>query len=198
MFLITIGLRLDLKMILESWPNLLLAIFGVVAVKALVTLGLLTLAGVRTGPSAETGVLRGSPSETTLIVLGTAAQIQLIDPGTANFWQTVTAIGLTITPLLAMLGKLAARRIERRSESLAEEEIPAEGPGTGVIGFGRVGRMVADMLAVHGRRYIAVEADIDAVKAGRAEGYHVLFGDVSRPELIDRLRLGLARRHHRA
>jgi len=191
-FLITIGLRLDLKMILASWPNLLLAIAGVVAVKALVTFGLLRLAGVRTGPSAETGVLMGSPSETTLIVLGTAAQIQLIDGATANFWQTVTAIGLTITPLLAMLGQFAARRIERRSDSLAEEEIPAEGPGTVVIGFGRVGRMVADMLAVHGRRYIAVEADIDAVKAARAEGYPVLFGDVSRPELIDRLRLGHA------
>jgi len=191
-FLITIGLRLDLKMILASWPSLLLAIAGVVAVKALVTFGLLRLAGVRTGPSAETGVLMGSPSETTLIVLGTAAQIQLIDGATANFWQTVTAIGLTITPLLAMLGQFAARRIERRSDSLAEEEIPAEGPGTVVIGFGRVGRMVADMLAVHGRRYIAVEADIDAVKAARAEGYPVLFGDVSRPELIDRLRLGHA------
>jgi CPA2 family monovalent cation:H+ antiporter-2 len=191
-FLITIGLRLDLKMILASWPDLLLAIFGVVAVKALVTFGLLKLAGVRTGPSAETGVLMGSPSETTLIVLGTAAQIQLIDSATANFWQTVTAIGLTITPLLATLGKFAASRIERRSDSLAEEEISAEGPGTVVIGFGRVGRMVADMLAVHGRRYIAVEADIDAVKAARAEGYPVLFGDVSRPELIDRLRLGHA------
>jgi CPA2 family monovalent cation:H+ antiporter-2 len=191
-FLITIGLRLDLKMILAEWPNLLLAIFGVVAVKALVTFGLLKLAGVRTGPSAETGLLMGSPSETTLIVLGTAAQIQLIAPATANFWQTVTAIGLTITPLLATLGQIAARRIERRSDSVAEEDIPAEGPGTVVIGFGRVGRMVADMLTVHGRRYIAVEADIDAVKVGRAEGYPVLFGDVSRPELIDRLRLGHA------
>ena len=191
-FLITIGLRLDLKMIVAEWPNLLLAIFGVVAVKALVTFGLLKLARVRTGPSAETGLLMGSPSETTLIVLGTAAQIQLIAPATANFWQTVTAIGLTITPLLATLGQIAARRIERRSDSVAEEDIPAEGPGTVVIGFGRVGRMVADMLAVHGRRYIAVEADIDAVKAGRAEGYPVLFGDVSRPELIDRLRLGHA------
>jgi len=191
-FLITIGLRLDLKMILADWPALLLAIFGVVVVKALVTFGLLKLAGVRTGPSAETGVLMGSPSETTLIVLGTAAQIRLIAPETANFWQTVTAIGLTITPLLATLGRLAARRIERRTDSVAEEDIPDEGPGTVVIGFGRVGRMVADMLAVHGRRYIAVEADIDAVKAGRAEGYPVLFGDVSRPELIDRLRLGHA------
>ncbi|MDH7970803.1 cation:proton antiporter [Sphingomonas sp. AR_OL41] len=191
-FLITIGLRLDLQMILANWPSLLLAIFGVVAVKTVVTFGLLKLGGVRSGPAAETGMLMGSPSETTLIVLGTAAQIQLIGPETANFWQTVTAIGLTITPLLAMLGQFAAHRIERRSDTLTEDEIPAEGPGTVVIGFGRVGRMVADMLEIHGRRYIAVEADIDAVKAARAEGYPILFGDVSRPELIDRLQLGHA------
>src|SRR6201996_8602140 len=83
-FLITIGLRLDLRMILADWPDLLLAIFGVVAVKAAVTFGLLKLAGIRAGPSAETGLLMGSPSETTLIVLGTAAQIQLIGAATAS------------------------------------------------------------------------------------------------------------------
>ncbi len=191
-FLITIGLRLDLAMILANWSSLVLAIIGVVAVKATVTFALLKLAGVRSGASAETGLLMGSPSETTLIVLGTAAQVQLISGETASFWQSVTAIGLTITPLLAMLGRFAARRLERRTDGLSDGDVPPEGPGTVVIGFGRVGRMVADLLAVHGRRYLVVEADIDAVKAGRAEGYPVLFGDVARPALIDRLRLGHA------
>ncbi|MEO5868083.1 MAG: cation:proton antiporter, partial [Sphingomonas sp.] len=189
-FLITVGMSLDPRMILANWPSLLLAIVGVVVVKALVTFALIRLAGARTAVAAETGLLMGSPSETTLIVLGTAAQIRLIAPDIASFWQTVTAIGLTITPLLAQIGRTASRRIER-GNTIAPDIAP-EGPGTVVIGFGRVGRMVADMLAAHGQRYIAVEADIDAVKAGCADGYPVLFGDVSRPELIDRLRLGHA------
>ena len=46
-----------------------------------------------------------SPSETTLIVLGAAAAAQLIHAGDARFWQIVTALGLTITPLLAKLGR---------------------------------------------------------------------------------------------
>jgi len=62
-----------------------------------------------------------------------------------------------------------------------------------VIGFGRVGRMVADMLREHNQPYIAVEADIDAVSAARRDGYSVLFGDVSRSELVDRLNLGRAK-----
>jgi CPA2 family monovalent cation:H+ antiporter-2 len=190
-FLITVGMSLDLGMILANWIALGAAIAAVVVVKAAVTFGLLKFAGIRNGVAAETGVLMGSPSETTLIVLGAAAQAALITQATASFWQTVTAIGLTITPLLAWIGQKAARRIEQRG-AVAETEIPIEGPGTVIIGFGRVGRMVADMLKVHGKPFIAVEADIDAVKAARAEGYPVIFGDVARSELVDKLGLGRA------
>jgi len=193
-FLITVGMSLDIPSIMENWPALLLAIVAVVAVKALVTFGLLKVAGIRNGVAAETGLLMGSPSETTLIVLATAAQAGLIASATAAFWQTVTAIGLTITPLLAWLGQRVARRIELRTGGDdPEADVSAAGPGTVVIGFGRVGRMVADMLKVHGQPFVAVEADIDAVKAARAEGYPVIFGDVARSELVDRLNLGRAK-----
>jgi CPA2 family monovalent cation:H+ antiporter-2 len=192
-FLITVGMSVDLRVILADWGSYLLGIAAVVAVKAVVTFALLRLSGIRGGVAAETGVLMGSPSETTLIVLGAAGQAQLLTAGLASFWQTVTAIGLTITPLLALLGQRAAKRIERRGGALPETEIAPEGPGTVVIGFGRVGRMVCDMLAVHGQPYIAVEADIDAVTAARAEGYPLIFGDVVRPELVDRLNLGRAK-----
>ncbi|QNQ11309.1 cation:proton antiporter domain-containing protein [Sphingomonas alpina] len=192
-FLITVGMSLDIRLILDNWVSLLLAITAVVAIKTAMTFGLLKLSGIRNGVAAEAGVLMASPSETTLIVLGAAAQAKLILPATANFWQTVTAIGLTLTPLLAELGKKVARRIEQRDKSDQEAEIPPDGPGTVVIGFGRVGRMVADMLKVHGQPFIAVEADIDAVSAARAEGYPVIFGDVSRAELVDRLNLGRAK-----
>ena len=123
-----------------------------------------------------------------------AAQASLIGATTASFWQTVTAIGLTITPLLSQLGKRVSKGIERRTTGdPTDTEIPAEGPGTVVIGFGRVGQMVADMLKVHNQPFVAVEADIDVVAAARRDGYPVIFGDVARPELVDRLNLGRAK-----
>ncbi|KQN03946.1 MULTISPECIES: cation:proton antiporter [unclassified Sphingomonas] len=191
-FLITIGMSLDIATIIDNWGSLLGAIAGVVVVKALVTSGLLWLNGVRPGTATETGLLMASPSETTLIVLAAATQAQLILPSTAAFWQTVTAIGLTITPLLAMIGKRASRRIETRTGG---EEPPAPetaGSGVVIIGFGRVGRLVAEMLKTHGKPYIAVDSDIDNVAQARAEGHPILFGDVSRSELVDRLDLGRA------
>ncbi|WP_374294640.1 cation:proton antiporter [Sphingomonas sp.] len=192
-FLITVGMSLDLRLIAKNWPSLLAAVVGVVAVKAIVTYLLLRVAHARRGTAAETGLLMGSPSETTLIVLGTAAQAQLIQPSTAAFWQTVTAIGLTLTPLLAKAGRIASRRIEQAGDGPPIPEVETEGPGAVVIGFGRVGKLVSDMLSAHGQRYLAVEANIDAVTEARRAGYLVLFGDVARPELVDRLNLPQAR-----
>lgn len=193
-FLITVGMRLDLRMIAQDWALLLAAIIGVMAIKVGVTIALLKLSGARTGTAAEAGVLMASPSETTLIVLGVAATAGLIQPSTAAFWTTVTAIGLTITPLLATAGRYAARKIEERDPTLDEASNPDIVPGgTVVIGFGRVGRTVADMLRAHDKPYVAVDADIDGVAAARREGYSVMFGDVSRSELVDRLSLGHAK-----
>jgi len=192
-FLITVGMSLSLDTLIDHWGDFVLALLGVVAAKSIVTFALLKLSKARNGVAAETSLVMSSPSETTLIVLGTAAAAGLIAQQDAAFWQTVTALGLTITPALAEIGRLVARRLEARERLTPDLQLAEEGPGTVVIGFGRVGRMVADMLREHNQPYIAVEADIDAVSAARRDGYSVLFGDVSRSELVDRLNLGRAK-----
>ena len=185
-FLITVGMSIDIRLVFGSWQEILLAVAGVLLVKAVVTALLLRLEGASPAVAAETGVLMASPSETTLIVLSAAAAAQLIQPETAAFWQIVTALGLTITPLLAKLGRFAGRRVAGEAVGAVVET--AE-PGQVVIfGFGRVGRMVADMLAAHDKDYLAIDVDVDAVAAARNEGYDVLFGDVAHPELLERLR----------
>ncbi|RYY44769.1 MAG: sodium:proton exchanger [Sphingomonadales bacterium] len=195
-FLITVGMQLNLAFVFENWGSLLGAVVLVLVVKTGVTMGLLKLAGARVSTAAETGVLMASPSETTLIVLGVATAAGLIAPADAAFWTTVTAIGLTATPLLAQAGRGISRLIERKQgddASTHEVAMDEAGPGTVVIGFGRVGRTVADMLTRHGLPYLGVDADVDNVKAARKEGYTVMFGDVTRSELVDRLNLGHAK-----
>jgi CPA2 family monovalent cation:H+ antiporter-2 len=189
-FLITVGMSVDLKAVAAQWPELTLAIVGVMLVKTIVTFLLLRVAGTGRGAAVQTGVLMASPSETTLIVLAAAAQAGLIAASTAAFWQMVTALGLTLTPLLARIGRDLGRRVELVQD---QGEIEMEDARTVIIGFGRVGRMVADMLTRHNQPYVAVESDIDTVAAARQEGYPVLFGDAARGDFVDRLRLGHAR-----
>ena len=190
-FLITVGMRVKLGLVLAYWQSIVAALVTVLLVKALVTAVLLKLSGSRTGVAAEAGVLMASPSETTLMVLGSATAAQLIRPETAAFWQIVTALGLTVTPLLGMFGRVAARRIDRTGDVELARALQEGGPGKVVIvGFGRIGRIVADLLTAHDRSYVAVDANADAVRDGRRSGYPVLFGDVSRGTLVERLKVG--------
>jgi monovalent cation:H+ antiporter-2, CPA2 family len=190
-FLIAVGMSVNMSLVLANWQSIILALAAVLVVKAVVTGGLLRISGSRTGVAFEAGVLMASPSETTLIVLGSATAAQLIRPETAAFWQIVTALGLTVTPLLGVLGRFAARRIDRTGEEQLGEGLQQGGPGKVVIvGFGRIGRIVADMLTAHKRDYVAVDADTDAVRDGRDGGYPVLFGDVARGSLVERMKVG--------
>lgn len=186
-FLITVGMRIDLAELVGQWPTLLGALAAVLVVKSLVTGLLLRLAGARPGVAAETGVLMASPSETTLIVLGAAGLAGILSAETVSFWSAATAIGLTITPLLASLGRAMAKRVDHAALS-TEHHGPTEGK-TIIFGFGRVGQMVADMLTQHDRPYLAIDSDVDGFVASRNAGYSVLYGDVSRRELIEKLDL---------
>jgi monovalent cation:H+ antiporter-2, CPA2 family len=185
-FLITIGMSIDLRIVLDNLVPILTATVGVLSLKALVTALLLRLMGARRSTAAETGVLMASPSETTLIVLAAAGSAQLIQPGTAQFWQIVTAIGLTITPLLSRMGSIMARQVDRGPAPALPEQDAAAGRAI-IVGFGRVGRLVADMLAKHDQPYIAVDSNTRIVREQRNLGYPVMYADAAKGDALVRL-----------
>jgi CPA2 family monovalent cation:H+ antiporter-2 len=191
-FLITVGMSLDLRAIAADWLLLASAVGGVIAVKVVLTRTLLRFAGSRKGVAWETALLMASPSETTLIVLGAASAAALIQPETAQFWQIVTAMGLTITPVLARVGHDMARRIELKRHEHADDAPLDVGKRTIIIGCGRVGQLVAQMLSEHNRAYLAIDADIDTIAEVRADGYNATFGDITRPGMIEKLDLDRA------
>ncbi|CAN5219656.1 cation:proton antiporter [soil metagenome] len=188
-FLITVGMSVDLRLVAGNWEGILLALVGVLVVKAIVTATLLRIEGARGSVAAETGVLMASPSETTLIVLGAALAAGLIQPETAAFWQIVTAIGLTVTPLLAKLGRLAGRGVERAGLTEMQHALDeGEGDKVVILGFGRVGQMVAEMFDMHDIEYVAVDSDIDVCAIGREAGFPIVFGDVAQSDIIERFK----------
>lgn len=190
-FLITIGMGIDLRVVWAQIGPLTLAVVGVVVLKALVTMFALRAMGKERATALEAGILMASPSETTLIVLTTAAEASLIDRETAQFWQIVTAIGLTITPLLAKLGETWGQRVARGTADVGQNTFVEEPEGERVVvmGFGRVGRLIAEMLTVHKAAWLGIDSDPGIVRNARKDGLPVLFGNVDSEAAIARLGL---------
>jgi CPA2 family monovalent cation:H+ antiporter-2 len=94
---------------------------------------------------------------------------------------------MTVTPLLALLGKRLGRRIDRAAQPVSTAPEAGEAPRAIIIGFGRVGRLVADMLREHGKTFVVVETDPDLVASAQSEGYPVIYGDAARGRTLDHL-----------
>ena len=185
-FLITVGMGLDLAVVWARPLEILLGVTVILLAKALVTGLLLRLMGARASTSTETGILMSSPSETTLIVLGAAITARLISRDAAQFWQIVTAIGLTVTPILAILGRWLARRVDVAAQTPPPPLEPEERRAI-VVGCGRVGRLVSRMLATHDIPYVAIDSDADQVRLAQEAGLNTMFGDVARGDALRRI-----------
>ncbi len=183
-FLLTVGMTINVYSIFENIGAIAIAVVCLLTLKALITTTLLYLMGARRSTAVETGILMASPSEDTLIIISAASAALLIQPGTAQFWQIVTAIGLTVTPLLAHIGRIIGRGIEPIPELPAED---MDKPRVIIVGAGRVGQLIARMLEAHDKPYIAIDSNADLIANAKREGIRAAFGDASRADALDKL-----------
>ena len=190
-FLIWVGSGLDLAAIAANpWP-VLAGTAIVLTLKTGAVYALLRLQDTRRGVAGHVALLLASPSETSLIVLAAATSAGLIGGSTAEMALAIASLTLALAPLLGLAGaRLEAQASEERDEPPADHH---SGGQTVIIGFGRVGRLVAQMLDMHGQAWMAVDSDPDEVQRLKRAGKPVIYGDARRPELVDRLKLDQAR-----
>ncbi len=188
MFFVSAGADLNIAGIV-SQPLIIAGVtLGIVAAKILVVLVLGRLFRVDGRRAAEVAMPLGPPGEFALVLVAQAAAGGLIGQRAADVVLVSTGLGLFLVPLLAWAGARIAARTTAPPAASLPEAIPAgaspAGGGVLIVGYGRVGRLVGEMLQVHGRDYTAVDADPDIVRAARDGGVRVYFGDAGREAFL--------------
>ncbi len=194
-FLISIGMSLDLGRILHDPAAVLGAAIGLVAVKAVVTAALARAFGLRLRVGGPAGLLLGPGGEFSFVILAVGQASGLVGPELGGFAFILAALTMAVIPLLSKLGTaLAGRRPAVVRPDLLPPHAPEHGaPRVIIAGAGRVGRTVAGLLEAHGLPYVAIDSDADRVAALRKEGKPAYYGDITQPELLKRIGLADAR-----
>ena len=197
LYFLTMGAGLDLS-------KLYLSFWSVVALAAGLTLGkaaLFYLAarafGVAKSAARESALMLGPGGEFAFVMIGAATA-----GGVMSF---ALSAQLTISVALSMLAIPGLGLLARR---LAPAQPQAGLPSTGdsadaapidsagrviVIGYGRVGRVVADLLRAHAIAMLIIDEDAQIVAAARREGVPVIWGNAARAEFLRRCDLPHAR-----
>lgn len=188
-FFITVGTRLDVGAVAGDAFWIVAALVLLLAIKAAVLFGAACAFGVPRPVAAEVALLLAQAGEFAFVVIGTARAEDLLSPRLASGAVAVVALSMLVTPLLSVAGRAAARRLENASHGKQAPPADAAALKDHVVigGFGRVGRLVAEVLEAENVPYIALDADGDMIAHLRAKDRPVYFGDASRPELLTKI-----------
>lgn len=199
-FFVSVGIGLDLDAVAaDPWGVVGLAAVLIV-VKAGLIAGLARVWGVPWRAALEAGLVLGPAGEFAFVIVNTGMVEGLASPAFAQALLVSATLSLFMIPVLAALGERIARQVIRRAPDdgagapgpEAEIEALAARPVL-VVGFGRVGRLVAELLTEHDQAWLAVDTDPTTVSAARREGLPVVYGDAGRPEMLRRLGVETAR-----
>ena len=183
LYFVSVGAGINPAFIVAR-PGLVLGLAAaLIAIKGLALFALGR--GFRLPPrrAAEMSLLLGPGGEFGFVMIGVALAGGLIDRTLATTLISAVAISMLAIPALAKLG--ARIGSTPRGEARAPEVPPdSEQSRVIIVGYGRVGALIGDMLDRHAIPFIAVDANAGVTARARADGKPVYYGDASRPEYL--------------
>ena len=170
-----------------------LAVLFLIGLKAAIVMVLMRLFRQPRPAILEVGPMLGPGGEFAFVGIGLATAAELVEAREAGFALAVTALGMALIPGLHQLGRKAARAMEEPAH--VEQPMPPHGESghTIVVGHGRVGRMVAEMLERHRQPFLATDSDPSTVSNERRRGRPVYFGNAVEPGYLERCGLAEAK-----
>ncbi|HEY1796510.1 MAG TPA: cation:proton antiporter [Stellaceae bacterium] len=195
-FLVSVGMSLDLRTLVADPLLVLGSAVGVVLLKVLIVAPLTRAFGIGWRNALRTGLLLGPGGEFAFVIISVALTEHLLPPEAASVVLFVTALSMATIPLLSALGDRLVQRLASPAPLdpglLMPENLDVP-PRVIIAGFGRVGQTVAGLLDEHEVPYVAIDREPDRVARQRADGKPVYFGDMTQVELLRRLHLDTAR-----
>ena len=195
LFFVSVGAGLDLSRFFAHPVDIIAIALGLILLKALVILGAAPVFKVPQAVAREMGLLLGPGGEFAFVVLGAAILADVVPREIAESAKVAVTLSMLAIPLLARLGEALARAPHGDEGALAYLEPPLEAAASRVliVGYGRVGALVGELLAAHGIAFLAIDQDARLVKRRRDAGQAIYYGDAARPEFLRRAGLASAR-----
>jgi len=187
LFFMTVGMTINLKLAYDNVMIIALITMTVLVLKTLIIFGLSKIFKFSIGVSIHSGLLLAQGGEFAFILFRLASEKNIVDDKISQILLLVITITMALTPLLAYIGKLIAEKLEDEIELDYEKnntEIADLNNHVIILGFGRVGKMVARLLEAENVNYIAVDIDTEHVAEQRKEGFPVYLGDSSNIKLL--------------
>lgn len=198
LFFITVGMKLDVALLISSPFSLLAIMLSFMVIKVMVIKILAMRAGESSKDAWASGLMLAQMGEFGFVLIALANQVQLLPSDVSSMLLGAGVISMAITPY--MIDHARSWSLFLSQEKCVEtndlEQLPEnENLKDHVIicGFGRVGQTVSRFLKQETIDFVAIDIDPLRTRTAREAGENVLFGSSRQTELLKAAHLSQAK-----
>lgn len=193
LFFMTVGLAIDLTVVLDNWQIVLGGLLAMLVLKFVLVFLAIRIFSGNTPNALETSGLLAPAGEFAFVIVGAGLAAGTVAAGTSATVTAIAALSMLVIPMTWRLGAWLAAWAERDDP---EHQIPNDFSSSEghviVAGLGRVGRAVAHILEREQAEIVGLDTNPKTVSTQRKLGRHIYFGDGGRPEVLQKAGLAHA------
>ncbi|KAH6833132.1 K+ efflux antiporter 3 [Perilla frutescens var. hirtella] len=196
LFFVTTGTSIDMQLLIREWPNVISLLAGLIVIKTLIITAIGPRVGLSLQESIRIGLLLSQGGEFAFVVFSLANRLGVLPLELNKLLIIVVVLSMALTPLLNDVGRKLADFVGEKfeDENKADDSVNFDASDPVVIvGFGQKAQVLANFLSTPlasgidgdaGWPYVAFDLDPSVVKKSRKLGFPVLYGDGSRPAVL--------------
>ncbi len=181
LFFLSVGMMLNLQVIADRPLFVAGMAAALIAAKAVIIMGLALAFRMNWRPALGLGLLLSQGGEFGFVLFAQAQDAFLIAPEAASLFGAIVTLSMATTPFLMM----ATYRLRAEPVVAEERDGPvADGSNAIIVGFGRFGQTVGQMLDAQGIAVTLIDTDIEMIDVSGRFGAKVYYGDGTRLDLL--------------
>lgn len=193
LFFMTVGLAIDLTVVLENWQIVLGGLAAMLTLKAILAFVAIRIFSGQTATATETAGLLAPAGEFAFVIVGAGLAAGTVAAGTSATVTAIAALSMLVIPATWRLASWLANRISsQKQDHQIPHDFSANEGHVIVAGLGRVGRAVAHILEREQAEIVGLDTNPKTVSTQRELGRQIYFGDGGRPEVLQKAGLAHA------
>ncbi len=196
LFFMSVGMTLQLGVVLDSLGPLTGFLVAVLGLKAVIVFAIARARRLAVGEAVRLAALLSPAGEFAFVFIPLAADLRLIGRQEAVLWTALSALTMIGGPLLFRLAEVWCARRKLRVRGEAAYDIEGLGRTRSevlVIGFGRFGQLSTQLLLAADLDVTVIERDVDMIRNAARFGFKVYYGDGTRIDVLRAAGAGRAR-----
>jgi len=186
LFFLSVGMALDLSVVINDWQIVLAGLVAFMVAKALVIYGVARVTKASNREAIERAALFAQGGEFAFVLYSAAATAGVIDARASAALTAIVILSMALTPLTTLaLSRLMPPEKERGIDDVDDVDAAKDLEGRVlIIGFGRFAQVVSQPLLAHGVDVSIIEKDVDMIQAAANFGFKVYYGDGTRLDTL--------------